>query len=59
MKTIRLELDSEDAAMLREALSSDLSELGYEIANTDSHDFKVRLRIKQTFLRRILEQLGE
>ena len=59
MKTIRLELDSEDAAMLREELTSALSELGYEIANTDSHDFKLRLRAKQTFLRRILEQLGE
>ena len=58
MTTIRLDLEPNDAEMLREVLASDLSELGYEIANTDGHDFKEKLRAKERFLRRIIEQLG-
>lgn len=58
MTTIRLDLEPKDAETLREILASDLSELGYEIANTDGHDFKERLKTKQSFLRRIIEQLG-
>jgi hypothetical protein len=58
MTTIRLDLEPEDADALREVLASDLSELGYEIANTDGHDFKEKLKAKQRFLRRILERLG-
>lgn len=55
---IRIDLDPDEAETLREVLSSDLSELGYEIANTDGHDFKEMLRAKQAILRRIIEHLG-
>ena len=58
MTTIRLDLEPSDAETLREVLASDLSELGYEIANTDAYDFKQKLKAKERFLRRIIEQLG-
>ena len=53
-----LDLTQEDADLLREILSGDLSELRYEISNTDSHDFREQLRKKQGLLERMIEQLG-
>ena len=54
----RLDLTQEDADMLREMLSGDLSELRYEISNTDAHDYREQLRLKQGLLERVIEQLG-
>ena len=55
---VKLELDAEDAKLLREVLTSTLSELGYEIANTDSHDFREKLRAKQSLVQRLVDELG-
>ncbi len=55
---VKLELDAEDAKLLREVLTSTLSELGYEIANTDSHDFREKLRAKQGLVQRLVDELG-
>ena len=55
----RIELNAEDAAELRKMLSGDLSELRYEISNTDSHDYREKLRQKQGLLERVIEQLGD
>ncbi|MHA7839448.1 MAG: hypothetical protein ACX98W_18455 [bacterium] len=54
----QLDLSAEDIAILRETLQSTLSELRYEINDTDSHDYKQQLREKKTSLENVLEQLG-
>jgi len=53
----QLDLSTEDAGALLETLESVLSELRYEINNTDAHDFKEQLRGKKDALERVLEQL--
>ena len=53
----RLELNEEETTMLREILSGDLSELRYEISNTDAQDYREKLRLKQDLLERVIAQL--
>jgi len=55
---IRIELEADAAKVLHEVLSNDLAELGYEIANTDSHDYREKLREKQELLQRVVAELG-
>ena len=55
----RLDISDQDAPMLREILDSTRSELRYEIANTDSKDFRDQLRVKQDLLERLLAQLAD
>ena len=43
----------------REILDSNLSELGDEIAKTDSKDYRERLHLRQDLLKRVLAQLEE
>ena len=54
-----IQLKAEEAALLREILSNALSDLRMEVANTDSMDFRERLKAKERYLQRLLEQLGE
>mgnify|MGYP003572231207 FL=1 len=58
MAAIALDLNDEDAGILREVLESAQSELGYEIANTDSKDYRDKLKRRQVLLQRVLGQLG-
>ena len=53
-----LELDNNDAAVLKESLESVVSDLGYEIANTDSKDFRDNLKQKRELLKRLAGELG-
>ncbi len=55
---LELELSPEDVAALREILDSALSDLRYEINDTDSHDYKEKLRVKQRLLERVIAQLS-
>jgi hypothetical protein len=55
----RLELNDEEASLLREMLSGELSELRYEISNTDAQDYREKLRLKQHLLERVIAQLGD
>lgn len=55
---IRIELNSEEAALLREVLDSVLSDLRMEIADTDQMDFREMLKARKAFLQRLLEQLA-
>lgn len=55
---LELELSSEDAAVLRETLEHALSELRYEIHNTDAHDYREKLRAKQACLEGMLGRLA-
>ncbi len=53
-----LEISAEDGKLLREALESAVSELRYEINNTDAHEYRDKLREKQAALERVLDQLA-
>ena len=53
----QLDLSTEEVDVLRETLESVLSELRYEINNTDSHDYKETLRKKQGTLEKALGQI--
>jgi len=54
---IQLDISDEEAGTLREVLESAVSDLGYEIGNTDAKDYRDGLKAKQALLRRVLEQL--
>jgi len=53
----QLDLSTEEASALLETLESVLSELRYEINDTDAHDYKEKLRGKKDALERVLGQL--
>ena len=52
-----LNLTAGEGAMLREILTSYLSDLRMEIANTDSMDFRQGLKKREVFLSRLLQDL--
>jgi hypothetical protein len=52
-----LELSREDAETLAAVVESTLSDLRYEISNTDSQDFREKLKKKKATLIRVLDQL--
>jgi hypothetical protein len=52
-----LELDKTEIEILTEVLGSVISELGYEIANTDSLDYRDGLKDKKAGLTAILQRL--
>jgi hypothetical protein len=53
----KLALDDDQATLLREMLESCLSDLRMEIADTDSMDFRERLKIRKAVLQTVIEQL--
>lgn len=55
---VQLTLTAEEVATLRSALQSYVSDLRMEIADTDSMDFRERLKAEETLLKRLLQQLG-
>jgi len=55
----QLDLDSNEATVLRETLESVVGDLGYEISNTDSKDFRDGLKEKQALLKRLAGELAE
>ena len=54
---IHLELAKEDAETLAEVLESALSDLRYEIANTDTFDYRESLKRRKKALTEVLGQL--
>jgi hypothetical protein len=54
----RLELSSEDAYVLREALISYLSDLRMEIADTDRQDYREQLKHRKGILEGIAGKLA-
>lgn len=54
----KLELDAHEVAVLKEVLESVASDLGYEIANTDSKDFRDKLKQKKALLQGLVDRLG-
>jgi hypothetical protein len=52
-----LELDEKESGVLEELLESAVSELGYEIANTDSADYRNGLKEKRAAASAILKRV--
>jgi hypothetical protein len=51
---IHITLTTEEAATLREVLETYVSDLRMEIADTDSMDFRERLKAEEAFLKRLI-----
>ena len=56
---VRLHLDPTEAEVLRMVLESYLSDLRMEIADTDSMDYREKLKSRKLVLRRIADLLGQ
>jgi hypothetical protein len=54
-----LELTEDERRTLAEMLESAVSELGYEIANTDSADYRDGLKAKKATASKVLERLKQ
>lgn len=54
---IHLDLDEEEKAILGEVLKNYLSDLSYEIADTDTQDFREKLKAKRAVLKKIQDAL--
>ncbi len=55
---IHLELNDEEKEVLTTTLESYLSNLRYEIANTDNYDFRLQLKAKKAVLMKIAAALA-
>ena len=56
---LTLGLTEEETGLLREALETYLSNLRFEIADTDEADYRTTLKGRETVLRGILERLTQ
>ena len=54
---IQIELSSEESEILREVLTSYLSDLRMEIADTENMDFREALKKKEAFLKELIQRL--
>lgn len=55
---IHLDLNDEEATILSDTLQSYLSNLSYEIADTDLQEFRDKLKEKRTVLEKIHKSLA-
>ncbi|MFI5324193.1 MAG: hypothetical protein ACHQ6U_11860 [Thermodesulfobacteriota bacterium] len=56
---MQLNLTAAEAEMLNEVLTSYLSDLRMEIADTENMDFREGLKKKEEFLKRVIQELGK
>ncbi len=54
-----IELTMEEAKILKEALTSQISELGMEIADTDRKDFRDHLKRRKAILMGLVDKLKD
>jgi hypothetical protein len=54
---INLELTSDELKVLEEALEHSVSDLAMELAHTDSHDFKEKLKERKVALDHLLDKV--
>lgn len=59
MSNIELNLTEEDAEIVIEILDNYLSDLSMEITDTDSMDFREKLKSRRTSVQRVLKILRE
>jgi len=55
---VQLTLTDQDAATLKRALETYLSDLRMEVADTDAQDFREDLKQEESVIKRLVEQLG-
>ena len=55
---VHLDLEQDEARLLSEFIESTLSNLSYEISNTDSKDFRDTLKAKRDVLVKVNEALA-
>jgi hypothetical protein len=58
VRVVQLSLTPQEAASLREVLADCLADLRMEIANTDAHDYRERLKGQEVFLKRMIGLLA-
>jgi hypothetical protein len=56
---IHLDLDEQEREVLGKVLQNYLSDLSYEIADTDNMDFRNELKAKRAVLEKIQQALGK
>jgi len=56
---IKLNLDEGDVRVLAEILQSTLSDLSYEISDTDQHDFREGLKARREALKRVVAAIEQ
>jgi len=56
---IQLDLTEAEAAILREVVESALSNLSYEIADTDRQDFRNDLKARRDVLKKVQDALDQ
>jgi len=56
---VRLELDRQQAEMLREMLEGYLGDLRMEVSQTDQMDFREELKKKEALLKDVIARLEE
>lgn len=54
---ISLTLSTEERDLLQDVLSETISDLRMEIADTDSHEFRVKLHHREDLLKQLLSRL--
>ena len=59
MPNIEINLSEEDAEIIIEILDNYLSDLSMEITDTDSMDFREKLKSRRTSIQRVLKILRE
>ncbi len=59
MPDTTITLSDSEKEVLAEALDSYLSDLGMEITDTDSMDFREKLKTKRTVIQKILKELRQ
>jgi len=55
---MQLMLDSDQTEIIREILDSALTELRFESARTDTHDYREKLHRRERAVEAVLDQLG-
>ena len=56
---IHLDLDAKETEILDETLQSYLADLNYEIADTDDHDYREKLKARRALLEKIKEAIEQ
>ncbi len=56
---VHLDLDSRETEILASVLESAMSDLGYEIGNTDRLDYRDKLKERRSVLQKVTEALTE
>lgn len=56
---LHLDLDDKETQILHDTLKSFISDLSYEIAGTDQHDFRESLKERRAVLEKIIQQLEQ